>query len=186
MNKTLTTITKAKYLLKLIATDGYKCIYCKVDLTKTPWIFDHLDDNLSNISFGNTALCCKDCSYKKKDNYDMKLIALEKKKENDELMFMCEREIVAMHAPSQSPEIETNKQNSEIAEQFLSEKIQIDGFVEYKDALDSITMLCMRKTKHGSQVSVRRYIDALTSSVGPFMFTKDQDGKRIIVKRSGQ
>ena len=101
-------------------------------------------------------------------------------------MFVCERENASVQAPSQSQEIESNQQNCEIAEQFLSEKIQTDGSVEYKDALDSITMLCIRKTKHGSQVSVRRYLDALTSSVGPFMFTKNNDGKRIIVNRTGQ
>jgi len=176
MNRTLTSTQKRKYLPNLIERDcGFRCFYCRADLTKISWIYDHLDDNPLNSNFENVVLCCQSCSDKKKDDYDLQLVALEKKKQNEEGMFVCERENVAMHAPSQSPEIETNKQNSGIAEQFLSEKIQIDGFVEYKDALDSITMLCMRKTKHGSQVSVRRYINALTSSVGPFMFTKDQD-----------
>jgi len=185
MNKTFTATTKTKYLLNLISKDGFRCVYCRVDLTKIPWVFDHLDNNLSNNGFENIALCCQSCSDKKQDNYDMKLNALEKKRENEK-MFVCERENASAQAPSQSQEIESNQQNCEIAEQFLSEKIQIDGSVEYKDALDSITMLCIRKTKHGSQVSVRRYMDALTSSVGPFMFTKNNDGKRIIVNRTGQ
>jgi len=187
MNRSLTTTMKANYYPNLIARDGgFKCFYCKDDLKTILWVYDHLDDSLSHNNFENIVLSCKSCGEEKERNFDMKLLALEKKKQNEESMFVCERENVEIFAPSQSLEIETNLQNCEIAEQFLSEKIPIDGSLEYKDALDSITMICIRKTGHGSQVSVKRYLDALTSSVGPFMIIKNDQKKRIIVKRTGQ
>lgn len=115
----------------------------------------------------------------------MQILALQKKEDNEKSMLTCERDNFEVSAPTLTPEIDANQQNFEIAQQFLSEIIQTDGFIEYKDALDSITMLCKKKTNFGSQVSVRRYLDALTSRVGPFMITKNEEKKRIIIKRTG-
>ena len=69
---------------------------------------------------------------------------------------------------------------------YLTEIIQTDGFIEYKEAVPSIAMLCKIKTGHGSTQSVREYINMLTSREGPFLIIKNDEKKRIIVKRTGK
>ena len=85
-----------------------------------------------------------------------------------------------------SNEIEINKQNFEITQQYLTEVIETDDSIEYKDAVNSVAMLCKKKTGHGSTQSVREYLNMLTSREGPFVIVKNDEKKRIIVKRIGK
>ena len=109
---------------------------------------------------------------------------MEKKKQNEESNYVCERK--NEESTLYSYEIEINKQNFSLAEQYLTQIIETDGFLEYKDTVNSIAMLCKKKTEHGSTQSVREYINMLTSREGPFEIVKDDVKKRIIVKRKGQ
>ncbi|MGI0027823.1 MAG: hypothetical protein ACREAD_08300, partial [Nitrosopumilaceae archaeon] len=75
--------------------------------------------------------------------------------------------------------------NYPIVEQFLKERINTDGFIDYKEALYACVYKCKSMTGHGSSQSVREYIATLTSILGPFIVTKDEKKKKIIVKRVG-
>jgi hypothetical protein len=61
----------------------------------------------------------------------------------------------------------------------LIKEIDTHGLVEFSKALNSISYECREKTGHGSQQSVRNYINTLTSESAPFEIIKeyDEDGK---------
>ncbi len=184
MNRTLTSKMKIGFFPILIKRDGgFKCFYCRKDLRNVNWVYEHLDDNPMHSFFENIVLACQSCNVKKKDNFDMILLALEKKKQNEKSNFICERK--SEESTLFSNEIVINKQNFEITEKYLSRIIETDGSIEYKDAVNSVAMLCKKKTGHGSTQSVREYLNMLTSREGPFEVAKD-DNKRIIVKRIDQ
>jgi len=185
MNRTLTSKMKLEYLPILIKRDGgFKCFYCSKNLLNGYWVYEHLDDNPTHSYIENIVLACPSCNVKKKDNFDMHFLALEKKKRNEESNSTCERE--SEETIPFSNEIEINKQNFEITQQYLTELIETDGSIEYKDAINSVAMLCKKKTGHGSTQSVREYLNMLVSREGPFDIVKDDKKKRIIVKRTGK
>ena len=176
------------YLPKLLVRDeGFFCFYDGSDLSKTEFVYEHLDDNRSNNDINNIVLACRKCNNKKPFSPEMKAKARKKKKENEQsnLLRARERERVEVESPSFKIEFDTSQANFAIAEQFLSETLAVEGEIEFKTALDSIVMLCRKQTGTGSQTAVRRYLDALTSSVGPFMIVQNEDKKRVIVKREG-
>jgi len=76
-----------------------------------------------------------------------------------------------------SKEIDINIKNSDITKKFISDRVDLGGFVEFKDALDSCVYFCKTITGHGSHQSVRNYIAALTSSVSPFEIIKNEQKK---------
>jgi len=176
---------KFKFLPKLVRRDGgFKCFYCRCNLCDKKWIFEHLDNNPMHSYIENIVLACQSCNVKKKDDCDMQILALEKIHRNEESNFVCERE--SEETTTFSNEIEINKQNFEITQQYLTEIIETDGSIEYKDAVNSVAMLCKKKTGHGSTPSVREYLNMLASREGPFDIVKDDKKKRIIVKRTGK
>jgi hypothetical protein len=175
---------KVKFFLKLIKRDGgFKCFYCRHSLETRLWIYEHLDNNPKHSNIENLVLACQSCNVKKKDDFDMQLLALEKLKQNQNSNFVYERENETQ--TEFSNEIDINIQNFEITCQYLAEIIQTDGSIEYKDAVSSAAMLCKKKTGHGSTQSVREYINMLTSREGSFEIIKDDSKKRIIVNRTG-
>lgn len=184
MNRILTSKMRLEFLKILIIRDGFKCFYCRKRLDDGHWVYEHLDDNPMHSYIENIVIACQSCNIKKKDNFDMKFLALEKKKQNEESNFICERK--SEENTSFSNEIVINKQNFEITEKYLTRIIETDGSIEYKDAVNSVAMLCKKKTGHGSTPSVREYLNMLTSREGPFEVVKDDKNKRIIVKRIDQ
>ena len=131
MNKTLTAKKKGEYFPILVQRDrGFKCFYCKADLIGKEWIYEHLDDNPANNRVENIVFACQSCNIKKKDNFDMKILALEKKGLNEESNFLWGRENVETSAPTLSTEIDANQQNFELVNQALSEIIETDGKIE--------------------------------------------------------
>ena len=188
LNKRLSNKLKTKYLPILLERDGgFHCWYCKNPLDKTNnWIFEHLDNDTCNNSLENMVLSCQSCNNKKPHDSDLQILAQEKKEQNEKSNFMWGREKEEANAPTLSVEMDANHRNFDISHQFLSEIVETDGSIEYKDALDSITMRCKKVTGFGSQVSIRRHLDALTSREGNFMIAKNDEKKRIIVKRQGK
>jgi len=85
-----------------------------------------------------------------------------------------------------STEIEINVSNFEITEQYISDVVNCDGYIGYSDALNSCVALCKEKTGHGSQQSIRNYLAALTSTLGCFEITRDENRKKIILRREGR
>lgn len=178
---------KAVYLPTVIRRDGgFKCFYCKCDLSKRIWIYEHLDNNPNHSEMENIVLACQSCNIKKRNNYDIQIMAMEKRRLNQQMNLSCERESLEVESPTMSPEMDVSKKNFELTQRYLQEIITTDGFIEVKDAIDSSSMHCINKTGHGSPVAVRRYIDMLCSREGSFMITKNDNGKRILVNRKGK
>ncbi len=185
MNRNLTSKMKRQFFDIIIKRDGgFICFYCKCDLLNIAWAYEHLDNNPMHSTVENIVLACQSCNVKKKNDYDMQILALEKKRQNEVSNFVCVRE--KDRGGEFLSEIDINTTNFEIAQQYLTEIIQTDGFIEYKEAVPSIAMLCKIKTGHGSTQSVREYINMLTSREGPFLIIKNDEKKRIIVKRTGK
>jgi hypothetical protein len=68
-------------------------------------------------------------------------------------------------------------------EKFVSSLIDETGSVLYSEVLDACVFLCQKHSGHGSHQSVRNYLASLTSIVGPFKETRNEQNKRTIVKR---
>ena len=183
MTKHLTPAMKSKYLPVLIARDGFLCLYCRQYLASLKYIFEHLDDNRDYNEIENIVLSCRACNNKKPSDQEMKKMALEKLHQNKKGNFMRERKNELDSANEASPEIEINVRNSDIVRSYIEKEVDTKGSIEYSEALHSVTYLCKQKTGHGSQQSVRNYIAALTSVLGPLMITRDDSNKKIIVMR---
>ena len=185
MTKNITSKQKHDWLPRLIAFyGGFFCFYCKIKLDIHSVIYDHLDNNRRHNVIENISLCCQSCNNKKHHNAEMQVRAMDQLKINENSNFEREREIVGEEREI-ATEIEIGDANFEIVEQYISERVNTDGFVEFSDALNSGAYVCRKKTNHGSKQSVRNYIDLLTSLVGPFQITKNDEKKKIIVRRAG-
>ncbi len=107
----------------------------------------------------------------------MQIQATDKLHENEKIMYMRE----SNHSKTnkrQSSEISINVSNFEIAKLYLIKNVPID----FNEALNSISYLCREKTGHGSQQSVYKYINTLTSKVAPFEIVKE-NGKKMIRRK---
>ena len=87
-----------------------------------------------------------------------------------------------------SEAVAINESNCNTTIKWLERRLVIDSetsmTVLLKEAVDAITFECKDKTGHGSQQSIRNYIDYLTSSApkAPFEIFK-QDNKRYIRRK---
>jgi len=180
MTKTLTTSLKQKYLPALIQRDGFKCHYCQTAL-ESSYVYDHLDDNRFHNQIENIVLSCQSCNIKKSTHFDLKIIAQQKLRANEEMAVkFAEDRTAGENLPS---EIEINKTLYSFTKQYITERVNTDGSLPYTDALNEIVYLCQEKFGHGSEQTVRRYINQLTCGVADYQVIRDQENKKQIVKR---
>jgi len=183
MTRTLTQTIKNKFLHQLIERDDYVCYLCEQPLGKMDYVYEHLDDNRHHNNIENIALAHQSCNVKKIKDFDMQIKAQEKLKQNEE-MCLSERKLEDKTGNERySSEISINTENYSFTEQYISEHVGTDGSMLYSDALNSITFLCKKRTGHGSDQAVRRYLNQLTCKESPFMISKNDEGKRVIIKR---
>lgn len=180
--KLLTSSQKLKIRDLLVQRDGISCPYCKQDIDSQNCEIDHLDDNPYNNEFYNFALCHSGCNKAKRNNFDYKIIASEKINLNKLITSINPVEITE---PENSPEIEHNINVYGFVKQILTERVNTDGEIEYSDALNGFTYLASEKFEHCSQTTMRKHLDILTSFTAPFMITKNNKGKKVIVRRIG-
>lgn len=190
MPKRLSMSLKRKYLPLLIERDdGFICFYCKTPLNYHKDIFEHLNDNDNDNRLENLVLACQSCNNKKSTSKEMHDLAEIKLDFNERSIFVGEKKFssdIEDESQEVSKEIEINKTNFEITEKYITEVIQTDGSILFQDALDSCVYLCKKKTGHGSQQSVRNYINTLTSVVAPFEIVRNETGKKVIVRKGGK
>lgn len=180
MTKTLTTSLKQKYLPALIQRDSFKCHYCQTPL-ESNYVYDHLDDNRFHNEIENLVLSCQSCNIKKASSFDLKLLAQEKKKRNEEMAVkFIEDKTASENFPS---EIEINKTLYNFTKQYIYERVNTDGSIPYSDALNEIVYLCQEKFGHGSEQTTRRYVNQLTCGVAEHQVIRDEQNKKQIVKR---
>ena len=188
MSRMLSSKQKLMNLPLLIQRDGgFVCFYCKKQLQIGKFVFDHLNCIRPDNRIDNLVLSCQSCNIKKANDFDLAFKAKEKLLENESRIFVVEK--ISTEDKGQhhvSTEIDINVTNFDITKQYISEIIASDNYILLKDALDSSSYLCKERTDHGSQQSVRNYIDMLTSAAGPFMITRNENNKKIIVRRTGK
>jgi len=181
--KLLTPQEKSIRVQELLKQDGNNCFFCNEELELNELVIDHLDDNPKNNTPANHVLCHQRCNLVKRTFYDYKIMAAEKL--NDNLAKVIVSSIEDKSEYGNSPEIEHNINLRQFVNQQISEIILTDKEILYSDALNGLTYLAGENFGHCSQVTVRRHLDALTSSFGPFMKIKNPSGKFVITKREG-
>lgn len=186
MIRQLSASKKVEYLPTLYKKQRGKCLYCKEPFEQLEdAIFEHLNNNRLDNRLENLALSHQSCNIKKATYLDYQIIANEQLRKNEDQV-LSERKNIEDRTPSDaSTEIQINQSNYSIVKQFLEERINTDGSIEYSEALNSAVYKCKSLTEHGSHQSIRGYIATLTSMIGPFMITRDENKKKIIVKRTG-
>lgn len=181
--KSLTKALKEQYLPLIIARDsGFKCFYCKQELSINRLVFDHLNNNRKDNRMENLVLAHQKCNIKKISSTDYQIMALEKLKINEEDFSVCERKNLKNDFDSTS-EIGINVGTYEIVETYLNNEITTHGHVLFVDALYSIVYICKERTGHGSEPAVRRHLNTLTASVAPFEIKRNDANEKIVVKR---
>ena len=140
-----------------------------------------MNDNRNDNRLENFVRGHQTCNVAKKFNIDYKLMAEDKLRENEQSPFIPIEDNSSEEA---STEIKISKTNFEIQEQYLSEKILTDGSITWHDALYGATYKCKKLTGHGSVQCTRNNLYTLTAPEAPFMKTKDENKKPIIVKRN--
>ena len=158
--------------------DGPNCFYCKKE---RPNILEHLDDNRNHNTLENFVNSHQVCNVAKKFNIDYEVMAQDKLKQNQLTPFIPTEDNESEEA---STEIKISKNSYDITEQYLAEKILTDGSITWHDALYGSVYKCKKLTGYGSVQCVRNYLYTLTSPEGPFMKTKDENKKPIIVMRN--
>jgi len=160
--------------------DGDNCLYCVKPLGRK-YILEHLNNKRKDNRLENFVLAHTHCNILKAHNTDYELIAQQKLKQNELALFIP---VEDNESEDVSTEIKISKTNFEITEQYLSEKILTDGFITWHDALYGATYKCKKLTGYGSVQCTRNNLYTLTSPEAPFMKTKDENKKPIIVRRN--
>jgi len=182
MQKLITESQKISKKPILIQRDDLNCLYCPDEIDPNNCDIDHLDNNPYNNENWNLVLCHHKCNCAKRTNTDFAIIAQDKIKLNKSQIFVPKLED---NSPQEaSTEIQININSSLIAERYITEQVNANDSTEEIDTMNCITFLCKKNTGHGSNQSSRNYIKNLTCSIAPFMITKNDEGKRIIVRRT--
>lgn len=163
---------------------GLTCYQCNQTILDGNYVFEHLDDNYDNTISTNVAIAHQSCNIKKTINYDMKLKALELKKIYEKMAI--DPDDGENLSRASSSEIDINRKCYGYTKQWLTEIVGVDGRVELNDAVFSIIYDCQEKFGAGAESTIRKYVNTLTLARGSqLMQTKDDDGKRWVIKRSG-
>jgi len=172
---------KLEFLAILIELYGFKCFYCKGDLTGTHWIYEHLDNDKQHNVIENVRLAHQSCNIEKLHNSDYQIMAREELERQSELSLCASKSEV--HDTPKS-EIEINILCRQYTKKFITERVTTDGSILYHTALWCIVNDLNEKYNCGSEAAIRRHLNALTSETGKFMIIKNDSGKREIVRRT--
>ena len=184
MSKHLTPKQKAEFLDLIIMRDGkFACWYCEKEfLSLSDYLYDHLNNSRQDNRIDNLVLACSTCNNKKPHDIEMRVIAIDKLHENEVSNYMREKNL-SKTAKKEDTEVQISVENYTLAKLWLIKEIDSREYVLFSEALDCVSFDCREKTGHGSQQSVRQYINTLTSRVAPFEIIKNDKGKKIIRRR---
>jgi len=182
LGKLLTPKEKIRVKEFHIKEDGTLCVYDEKELDLDTCVIAHLDGNPKNNAEWNHALAHQSCNIDAIENIDYHLKAQARIRQNHSKIYAPRIEVKDEHV---STEVDINVTNRQLTKQKLTEWTVDGQKIEHSEALNSITYLCTELTGHGSQKCVRDYISSNCSSVAPFMIVKDENGKKMIQRRTG-
>jgi len=189
MARKLTAAQKHKMFKYLVDRDGYLCFYCKKKFksVRDP-IYEHLNNDETDDREDNLVLAHQRCNVLKSTQKDKKYLdmAEEKLAENEKHagdLYVRESFLKKNSKDEASTEITISKKCFDITEKYVTDNVLANGWVVYKETMDSIVYLCRKKIGYGSEQQIRSHIQALTSHVAPFEITKDPKTKKKIIKK---
>lgn len=181
-----TATQKRKLLRYLIDRDGFCCFYCKVKFqsVREP-IIEHLNDDPTDNREDNLVLSHQRCNILKakqssKEYLNMAELKLE---ENEQHLYVGESFLEEKSQKEVSTEIDINKKCCDITEKYLTDKILSDGWIDYKETLFNIVYRCRMQIGHGSEQSIRSYIQTFTTTEAGFVMEKDPNTKKKIIRK---
>ena len=186
MARKLTATQKRQLLTYLVERDGYHCFYCKKGYksVRDP-IIEHLNDDETDDREDNVVLAHQSCNILKYTQKDKKYFNMAELKleDNEKHLYVRESFLKKNSKDEASTEITISKKCFDITEKYVTDNVLANGWVVYKETMDSIVYLCRKKIGYGSEQQIRSHIQALTSHVAPFEITKDPITKKKIIKK---
>ena len=186
MARKLTATQKRQLLTYLVERDGYHCFYCKKGFksVRDP-IIEHLNDDETDDREDNLVLAHQSCNILKSTQKDKKYFNMAELKleDNEKHLYVSESFLKKNSKDEASTEITISKKCFDITEKYVTDNVLANGWVVYKETMDSIVYLCRKKIGYGSEQQIRSHIQALTSHVAPFEITKDPKTKKKIIKK---
>jgi len=182
LGKYLSTKDKIRIKELHIKEDGTLCVYDETELDLDTCVIAHLDGNTTHNEDWNHGLAHQSCNIDAIENIDYQLKAKDRIRLNHSKIYAPR---IEEKNENVSTEVDINVTNRRLTKQKLFEWTINGQKIEHSKALNSITYLCTELTGHGSQKCVRDYISALCSDEGPFMIVKDENGKKMIQRRTG-
>ena len=189
MARKLTAAQKHRMFKYLVDRDGYLCFYCKKKFksVRDP-IYEHLNDDETDDREDNLVLAHQSCNILKSTQKDKKYLTMAEYKliENEKHagdLYVRESFLKKNSNDEASTEITISKKCFDITEKYVTDNVLANGWVVYKETMDSIVYLCRKKIGYGSEQQIRSHIQALTSHVAPFEMIKDPITKKKIIKK---
>jgi len=183
---------KLKDVPKLYARDRfYGCFFCGDRFVEGDQYFGrtehHLNGNPKIDELWNKVLCHNICNIKAENYIEWKVIS------HDKLLWNLKHdptlEEIKMAEESLLRDgigimIELNVIHSKICLEVVLEKLKVEPFWKFIDAISECTFKSKEKTGHGSVQSIRNYLNVLCAESGLFEKVK-LDGITVIRKKSG-
>ena len=189
MARKLTAAQKHKMFKYLVDRDGYLCFYCKKEFksVRDP-IYEHLNNDETDDREDNLVLAHQSCNVLKSTQKDKKYLDMAELKliENEKHagdLYVRESFLKKNSKDEASTEITISKKCFDITEKYVTDNVLANGWVVYKETMDSIVYLCRKKIGYGSEQQIRSHILTLTSPVAPFEIIKDPITKKKIIKK---
>jgi len=175
----VTHANKRNWNPKIIKQSGLCCLFCRG--TDIPLEYGHLNSNRDDSRPENLAFMCHSCNCKMIDDFDMRNIANAQLTKNEDAVLMCERMNKRLVVTEELTSCQAiSDVNFKIAEQYVLERIVVDGYLHVKEGVDDVVGICRKNNNTGSQSAVYRYFRTLCSSAYPYEFAKDGKGEDII------
>jgi len=183
--------TQKRKIVKLIMQrdGGTRCLYCKIKLAPRTAILEHLNGDEQLSILDNFVFSCQSCNRIKAVGYDKRILNMAERK----FEFNVDSAFVGENWPnSHEDEIDEeetlderqiNKLTWRIAAKYLTDTFKENDSVSFNDTLHSIVFQCQERIRHGSDNTIRRHLNALTSPDAPYEKTKDGSKQLIIVPR---
>lgn len=182
---------KMIYYPLILKRDGNCCFYCKKEFSKNKIlltlnpkqkrIWEHLNNKETDSRLENLVFAHEGCNEKKKTDFDMQLLADAKLADNEK-----DAEFTASHHNSTkatSAEMDSNSAGLNMTYDYLDEQLQshngnppIETKLRIKDVCDLLAGRLFKLLGHGSQETIRRHIDILTTE--DWEFFKFKEGEK--------
>ena len=193
-NRELTATQLDKKIPIIVERDGDVCYFdLEPFFENVPGMgrkLDHLNDNERDHRVENLGLVHEKCNRKKVNDYDMKLIALDKLRENVSQLTKAQREREGQNRPDPGQDELTEGDVNQIINKITKLELETklpegsDDVISYNKTLRNIHFLTIQQTgKRGSEQASRRSLDAYCSSYAPWIDEKQGKGNRIIRRR---